>query len=133
MIPEFDDQGYLPPGIHAATLDELAERFGSESELRQVEMESIRWLVDLARRAGALRIVINGSYVTDVHEPNDVDCALLIGSDYPLAKAADEELQDGLPFIQAVFLTQDAFEYHVAIIYGTDRDLVPKGVVEIVP
>jgi hypothetical protein len=27
MIPDFDDQGYLPPGIHGATLDEIAEAF----------------------------------------------------------------------------------------------------------
>ncbi len=30
MIPELDDQGYLPPGIHRASIDELAERFGTQ-------------------------------------------------------------------------------------------------------
>ena len=35
------------------TLDELEARFGRESEVRRVQMESLRWLVDLARRAGA--------------------------------------------------------------------------------
>ena len=83
------------------TLDEIAERFGQESELRRVEMKSLRWLVDLARRAGVLRIVVNGSFVADVWEPNDVDCALLIGPDYPRDPAADAELQQGLPFIHA--------------------------------
>jgi hypothetical protein len=81
MIPPFDDQGYLPPGIHGATLDEIEERFGQESELRRAQMESVRWLVDLARRAGILRIIVNGSFVADVYEPNDVDCALLIAHD----------------------------------------------------
>lgn len=70
--------GYLPPGIHPTTLDEIAERFGHDSELRRVQMESVRWLIDLARQAGVLRIVLNGSFVTDVLEPNDVDCVLLI-------------------------------------------------------
>lgn len=107
-------------------------RFGSETELRQVEMESVRWLVDLAWRAGVLRIVINGSFVTDAYEPNDVDCAFLIGIDYPADAAADAELQNGLPFIDASFLTQDAFDHHLAIIYGSDRNLVPKGVVEVI-
>src|ERR1051325_9636998 len=100
MIPAFDDQGYLPPGIHAASLEEIAERFGMESEIRQVEMESLRWPTDLAWRAGALRMVVNGSFVTDAYEPNDVDCALLIGSDYPTDPAAHAELEEGLPFIQ---------------------------------
>jgi hypothetical protein len=133
MIPAFDDQGYLPPGIHRATLDEIAERFGREAELRQVQMESLRWLVDLARRAGVSRIVVNGSFVTDTYEPNDVDCALLIGPSYPSDAAADAELQQGLPFIQADLLTQEAFDYYVGTLYGTDRRGVAKSVVEVLP
>jgi hypothetical protein len=55
-------------------------------------MESLRWLVDLARRAGAQRIVVNGSLVTDKLEPNDVDCVLLIGPGFPSNAAAEREL-----------------------------------------
>jgi hypothetical protein len=42
MIPDYNDDGYLPPGIHCATLEEIAARFGQESELRQAQMESLR-------------------------------------------------------------------------------------------
>jgi hypothetical protein len=49
MIPAFNDDGYLPPGIHTATLEEIAVRFGQESEVRRDQMESLGWLVDLAR------------------------------------------------------------------------------------
>jgi hypothetical protein len=69
MIPHFNDDGYLPPGIHPATMAEIAARFGQESELRQAQMQSLQWLVDLARRAGVERIVVNGSFVTDKLEP----------------------------------------------------------------
>jgi hypothetical protein len=41
-------------------------------------MESVGWLIDLAARAGVARIVLNGSFVTNIIEPNDVDCVLLI-------------------------------------------------------
>ena len=51
MIPDCNDDGYLPPGIHPATLDQIAARFGRESELRQAQMESLCWLVDLAQGA----------------------------------------------------------------------------------
>jgi hypothetical protein len=34
MIPDCNDDGYLPTGIHPATLDQIAARFGRESELR---------------------------------------------------------------------------------------------------
>jgi hypothetical protein len=107
MIPPLDDDGYLPPGIHSADLDEIETRFGRESELRQVEMESIRWLVDLARRAGVQRIVINGSFVTAVLEPNDVDCALLIGPGFPRDAKAEEELIEGLPFLDTHLVRRD--------------------------
>jgi hypothetical protein len=132
-IPAFDDNGYLPPGIHCATLDLIAQRFGYDSELRRVQMESLRWLVGLAQRAGMLRIVINGSFVSDAYEPNDVDCALMIGLDYPSDADADAELQQGLPFIQAEFLTDEAFDHYVSIFFGTDRRGVAKGVVEVLP
>jgi hypothetical protein len=36
MIPAFDEHGYLPAGVHPATLDEVEARFGKESELRRV-------------------------------------------------------------------------------------------------
>jgi hypothetical protein len=119
------------PGIHGATLDEIAERFEQESELRRAEMESLRWLVDVARRAGVRRVIVNGSFVTDVHQPNDVDCALLIGPEYPHDQAADAELQQGLPFIQAELVTQEAFDYFVNVLFATDRRDVSKGMIEV--
>ena len=67
-------------------------------------MESIRWLVDLASKAGIERIVLNGSFVTDVYEPNDVDCALLIGQDFPKDESAAGELDDGLPFLDIAII-----------------------------
>lgn len=76
MIPAFDDSGVLPAGIHPATLAEIAARFGSHSELRRVQMESIGWMVEIAVRAGVRRIVLNGSFATDTIEPNDVDCVI---------------------------------------------------------
>ena len=55
MIPDFNDQGYLPPGIHPASLDEVEARFGTQSELRRVQMDSLRWLIELAKKAGVKR------------------------------------------------------------------------------
>src|SRR5437016_2083437 len=110
MIPHCNDDGYLPPGIHPATLEEIAARFGQESELRQVQMESLRWLVDLARRAGVERVVVNGSFVTDKLEPNDVDCVLLIGPDFPRDASAETELLIGLPFVNMELAQQKAFQ-----------------------
>jgi hypothetical protein len=132
MIPLFDERGYLPPGIHAATLDEIKVRLGSESELRRAQMESLSWLVDVARRAGVARLVINGSFTTDVLEPNDVDCVLLIEAGFPRDTAAEAELMYGLPFLEINLVSQADFDVLVETFFGTDRQLAAKGMVEVI-
>jgi hypothetical protein len=132
MIPEFNEKGYLPPGIHRATVEEIASRFGREPELRQAQMESLRWLLDLCKRAGVERLVINGSFVTDTWDPNDVDCVLLAGGDFPRDETAELELRDGLPFIHFAIVDKDLFERYVQVIFGLDRKAVPKGVIEVI-
>lgn len=132
MIPEFNDDGYLPPGVHQATLEEIAGRLGREPELRQAQTESLRWLLDLSKRVGARRLLIGGSFVTDKWEPNDVDCVLLAGSDFPRDEAAERELREGLPFIQLAIVDEALFERYVHVIFGTDRKAVPKGLVEVI-
>src|SRR3990170_1782153 len=113
MIPPFDDSGFLPPGVYPATLAEIEARFGRQSELRRVQMDSVRWMVDLAVRAGVQRIVLNGSFVTDIMEPNDVDCVLLIGRGFPADPVAAAELNAGLPFIEIALAGQADFDEFV--------------------
>jgi hypothetical protein len=131
MIPPFGENGYLPPGVHPATLDEVVTRFGRETEVRRVQAESLRWLVDLARRAGVERLVINGSFVTQTPEPNDVDCALLVPTDMTLDPGLEEEFETGLPFLQIDLLEASDFTFLIERIFASDRDLVLKGVVEV--
>ena len=132
MIPAFNEDGYLPPGIHPALMDEIASRFGTESELRRVQMESICWLVKTARQAGVGRIVLNGSFVTDQYEPNDVDCVLLIGDDFPADPVAEAELRQGLPFLQIDIVTQLTFDQLTQRFFASDRFDRPKGMIEVV-
>lgn len=131
MIPDFNEHGYLPLGLHHATLDEIEERFGRQSEVRRVQMESLRWLVDAAIRGGVRRVILNGSFVTDVFEPHDVDCVLLIEAGFPKDSVAERELRVGLPFLDVQFADQDAFERLVRHFFATDRHLIPKGMIEV--
>ena len=131
MIPKFNDSGYLPAGIHVASVAEIEERFGRESELRRAQMESLRWLIDLAKQAGVSRLILNGSFVTDIIEPNDVDCVLLDKQEYPKDENAEEELLEGLPFLEISILPQPDFEELVNEFFAMDRYGVPKGVVEV--
>ena len=131
MIPAFDEFGRLPLGVHPATLAEIEIRFGSASELRRVQMESVRWMVALAVRAGVQRIVLNGSFVTDIMEPNDVDCVLLAGEPV-MDEAAEDELLKGLPFLQIALVSPHDFRELVEEVFATDREGVPKGMIEVV-
>ena len=68
MIPPLNTDGYLPPGIHSATLREIEAR--------------------------------------------------LLG---------------GLPFVNMELVDHDAFEHFTQKTFATDRDLVAKGMVEVIP
>jgi hypothetical protein len=132
MIPPFDDNGFLPPGIHPATVDEIADRFGQEPEVRRAQMESIRWLVEIAQRAGIERIVLNGSFVTDQYEPNDVDCVLLVDRSARLDRDAMDELIQGLPFLELNIVERTEFDL-LTQYFETDRFRNRKGMLEVIP
>ena len=95
-------------------------------------MESLRWLVQLAQRIGAQRLIINGSFVSDILEPNDVDCVLLIGPESAKDKVAEAELLAGLPFLDVELVRRRAFKVYVEKIFATDRHWNPKGMVEVI-
>ncbi len=132
MIPPFNEFGYLPPGIHSATLDEIDARFGQLSELRRVQMESARWMVELAVRAGVERVILNGSFITDIIEPEDVDCALLFLPGRRRNRKAYRELKAGLPFLDMAIAEQEEFDEFISDVFATDRDEIPKGMIEVI-
>ena len=131
MIPPFEDSGYLPPGVHAATLDEIEDRFGMETEIRRAEMQSLRWLVEIARRAGLPKMIVNGSFVSDIAEPNDVDCILLFAPPIPKEQSALDELEQGLPFIQLYVIETDGYNHFIDGLFALDRNNEPKGMIEV--
>jgi hypothetical protein len=131
MIPPFDDSGFLPPGVHPAALAEIEARFGCGSELRRVQMESVRWMVGLAVRAGAQRIVLNGSFVTDIMEPNDMDCVLL-AADSEVDVTAEAELLKGFPFLEIALVGPEDFSELVNLTFASDRHGAFKGMIEVV-
>jgi hypothetical protein len=131
VIPDFDERGYLPPGIHLATLGEVIERFGRHSEVREVQAASLAWLMPLCKSAGIVRCVLNGSFVTDVLEPNDVDCVLLQGPAYRRGSLPAKQLRAGLPFLEIKIVRQKNFDFLTAVMFASDREMVAKGLIEV--
>jgi hypothetical protein len=132
LIPPLNQNGYLPPGVHSATLSEVIERFGHGSDQREAESQSLLWLVPLCRDAGIQKILINGSFVTDALEPNDVDCALLTGNNYIETAAPVQRLRRGLPFLEIKIVNSADYTWFASVMFASDRAMIPKGVIEVV-
>ena len=132
MIPPFNEDGFLPPGVHSASLDEIDERFGQLSEIRSVQMDSVRWMVELSGQAGGERVVLNGNFTTDIMEPNDVDCVLLFLPGRYRDQSAIQQLRGGLPFLELKLVGQEDFDDYLNAIFATDRMGVLKGMIEVI-
>jgi len=72
VIPEFDENGNLPPGVHFCEWEEFVERFGS-NELRLRLMRGLRMAMEQLKAGGCRTIYINGSFVTIKPNPGDFD------------------------------------------------------------
>jgi hypothetical protein len=81
-IPPLLYDGFLPPGLHLAEMDEIEDRFGKSTSRRKALFNQLRLFTELARHCGAVRMFVNGSFVTAKAEPNDVDVVIWIGAEY---------------------------------------------------
>ena len=79
MLPAFDARGNLPPGIHEASWEDVAARFGTSPE-RRLLLVQLRAALDALASVGCRRAWLDGSFVGDVERrfgrpPGDVDVA----------------------------------------------------------
>src|SRR5260370_35765445 len=90
-LPEFGEEGDLPPGVYRATLAEVLERFGQGSLQRCAVSDRLNRLHALVTSTGKLaRFIVFGSFVTAKDEPNDVDIILLMEDTFDLATVTGE-------------------------------------------
>ncbi len=73
MIPAYDENGNLPPGIHEASWSELEQTFAG-SPHRAGLLSGLREALLLLRDAGCRIAYIDGSFATSKEEPGDFDC-----------------------------------------------------------
>lgn len=72
MIPEFGDDGTLPPGIHWAEWAEIERRLIC-NPLRRRLLGGFKDGIELLRAAGCKRVYLDGSFVTAKEFPQDFD------------------------------------------------------------
>jgi hypothetical protein len=133
MIPSFEESGNLPPGFHAGTPEEIADRFGLGSADRKVETQEILDFIDWARQAGVRRLLVGGSYVTQAISPNDVDLLILPGPGFPRIQPPGNSGDLRWPFLHIMVATDEAdFEAWASRIFCIDRNQHLKGAVEVI-
>ena len=72
-IPPFDPEtGVLPTGEHAASWDDVLDRFGWNVTRRR-QLDGLVEALALLAEAGCRRVWLNGSFVTAKDEPGDFD------------------------------------------------------------
>jgi hypothetical protein len=144
-LPEFNEFGDLPEGKYPASLAEVIARFGSGTAQRTAVTARLQRICRLAIAAGHLdRLVVFGSYVSDVSEPNDVDVILVMRNEFrpedcPAEAAAlfdharaNDELGASVFWVRPDMLLDEPLEQFLAF-WQTKRDGRRRGVVEIQP
>jgi hypothetical protein len=132
LLPSFNELGYLPGGIHLCDLEEVIAKFGVGSPEREVETQELIDFVAWARRAGIERLIVNGSFVTAKIAPNDIDIVVLPGVNYPVSELPYSQQEARWPFLQILIAIDNADLNSWSLRdFGTDRNRMVKGVVEI--
>lgn len=132
--------GTLTPGIHTLSLADFKSQFGSATAIRR-ELYFKLWegLKNL-KASRVMNVYLDGSYVTDKKDPNDIDGCWDAHKDVNVAVldpvfldfANRDLMRDkyGVDFFLSQTIEGKSGEPFTAF-FQTDRDGVPKGIVHI--
>jgi len=84
-IPELNEDGLLPGGIHEASMEEVRESFGrfQRSDRRPTLYTKLSEYMGQVRSTGLIAaVIVNGSFVTSKDEPSDIDVILVLRQDH---------------------------------------------------
>lgn len=143
MIPDFEKTGFLPTGIHEATIAEFEKRFANTIWRKQFFPYLLKLMTDL-RGLGIRSIYINGSYTTNERLPNDMDICwedtgidynfvemnlpILFDLDYPRVAQQLEYKADIFP---AHLIETSSGMYFIDFFQRDKYTNLPKGIIKI--
>jgi len=141
-LPELNEAGDLPLGVHQASLGDVIGRFGEGSMRRRAVADRLRRIYRLASATGRLRrFVIFGSFVSGAALPNDVDIFLLMDDRFDAgALEGEAAILFGHLSAQAYFGASVFWLRRLAALGGEDatiehwqvkRDGTRRGIVEV--
>jgi hypothetical protein len=83
MLPPLTTEGFLPLGVHLASLDEIVAVFGGNNVVRRRLAQRLQDILERAEGTAHLkRAFVWGSFVTAKPEPRDVDVMLVMSAQF---------------------------------------------------
>jgi len=144
-LPNFNNKGELPDGVHQATIEEVISRFGTGTPQREDVTTRLQRIYQLAKSTGKLeRLVIFGSYITTKLNPKDVDVVLVFYDDFDLTACdeetrklfdhgkAEDEFGASVFWIRPSMLILETLDQFIAY-WQIKRDRTLRGIVEVRP
>lgn len=143
MIPEFQENGNLPKGIHKASLQETEDRFGTGSARRQWLFHNFAKIIALAKSTGALeRVIVWGSFVSRKESPRDLDLLLLMSPSFTVdevggdASQVFDHTQARIVFGADIFWSRSSVAQGILDslleTYQVTREFESRGILEVV-
>lgn len=146
-IPELNEHGFLPEGIHDASPDEIRERFGRfrRTDRRPELFAKLMVLLSEIRSTGLVKaVIVDGSFVSVKDEPSDIDLILILHADHddgvelrPFEYNALSKRRVRRRFHFDMVVVRDgskAYEEFVLFFQGVKgRAEVRKGVIRVIP
>jgi hypothetical protein len=81
-LPDFDENGTLPPGIYAVNLDIILTRFGGSKSLKRSQLtRNFREFYNFIKYY-SIGIYVDGSYTTSKMAPRDIDLIVHLPSEF---------------------------------------------------
>ena len=142
MIPAFSPDGFLPFGLHGASLQKIEARFGGNAR-REGQLRLLREVVNAALVYPSVkRVLVWGSFVSNKAEPNDLNYSLVVGISHPPVQVQEEHRRFLVPRDARLFYNVDTsyllvedwqFEASVGLLefFSTPRYNTRCGIIEI--
>jgi hypothetical protein len=137
-IPDFDENGNLPPGVYRVSLEDVEARF-TWNRRRRLLFRGLAEAVANLAAAGVRTIWVDGSFTTAKEEPGDIDGCW----DYSAAVEVDlldpvfldvnpprerMKLRYGVDLLIAGMRLEGAEFQRVEDFFQSDRDGNPRGI-----
>jgi hypothetical protein len=145
-IPAFEANGWLPPGHHPSTWDEVVALLrDGEGSRRAVLTDKLLWYKERPTALGVEgTLLLDGSYVSSRQNPNDVDVMLIAQPEVAALKDMTPELSELLDTeycqrtlgFSLLYITEDldlssSVLFDPREIWDYARDGTRKGVLEV--